>query len=359
MSRPAPRGCRLAAALATTFHAACSVPTDIPVIDSRWVFEAKSTTIGVEGFLPSGVSVSGDAFAVEIDPLTSSSTLGALCPECAVAEGRRVPKPAFTGRFTGTATLPSDVSSAELASGRMILSLFHDFGFDPLRPPGGSPGNLTVAMRETGGRTVGQLRLDGASDSLPSGRAVEHEITLAEGTVGAELSMEIVMNSPIGDTADARHFVEFAAADQVRATAAPQDIRMSSARVDARGREATIEAADIGVEGIDDAIVERIQSGAIVLDIANPFGVGLDAEMRITRDGEIVVAKDFVVTPSARSSASVALTAEEFRTFLGRAGVALGGVGVVSSSPPGGIVVAPDMEVAISSKVDLTLRVGG
>lgn len=354
-----PRGCRLAAVLAATFQTACDVPTDVPVIDSRWVFEAKSTTIGVEGLLPSGVSVSGDAFAVEVGPATASETLGALCPECAVAAGRRVPKPAFTGSFVATSTLPSDVSSAELASGRMTLSLFHDFGFDPLRPPGGRPGSLTVTLTETGGRVVGRLTLNGASDSLPSQTAVEHEIALAAGTIGNEFSMEIEMDSPAGDREDRQHFVVLSDSDQVRATATPQDVRMSSARVDARGQRAEIEPADIGVESVDGGIVERIQSGAVVLDIANPFGVGLDAELRITRGGETVVAKDFVVTSAARSSASVALTAEEFRTFLGHPGVALGGAAVVSSSPAGGFVVAPDMEVAISSKIDLTLRVGG
>jgi len=354
-----PKTCRVAAALAATFQAACSIPTDIPVIDSRWVFEAKSTTIGVAGLLPSGVSVSGGAFAVEIEPVTAGSTLGALCAECAAAAGRRVPKPAFTGSFTATATLPSDVSSAELSSGRMTLSFFHDFSFDPLRPPGGSPGNLAVVLTEAGGREVGRLSLNGASDSLPSGTAVEREVALTAGTVGNELSVEIEMNSPAGGREDAEHFVVLAATDQMWATATPRGIQMSSARVDARGRRVTIESADIGVDGVDGGIVERIQSGVIVLDVANPFAVGLDGEMRITRGGETVVAKDFVLTPAARSSASVALTAEEFRTFLGHADVALEGSGVVTSSPTGGFVVAPDMEVAISTKVDLTLRVGG
>lgn len=349
----------LAAVLAGCFLSiACSsIPTDIPVVDSRWVFEVKSTTIGVDGLLPAGVSVSGDAFAVAVDSVTAESSLRDLCAECEDALDAPVPKPAFNGRLTATAMLPAAMSSAELAAGDVAFVFRHDFDFDPLRPAGGTPGRLTVVLTEAGGREVARLVLDGNTDSLPPNAAVARTVALTPGAVGARFAMTIEIDSPAGGR-DARHLVLLRAGDRVKVSAAPAGVRVSSARVNVAGRRVSIVPAEIGVEDVDGGIVDRIQSGAIVLDIANPFGTGLTAQMRIFRDGEIVVAKDFMVAPTPNSTVSFDLTADEFRTFLGRSGVQLGGSGVVTS-PARAIVVAPSMEVEIDGKVDLTLRVGG
>ena len=70
-----------------------------------------------------------------------------------------------------------------------------------------------------------------------------------------------------------------------------------------------------------------------------------------------MVRKDFAVSEQAASTVSVPLSADEFRSFLGKAGVVLGGSGTVTS-PTGGVRVAPDMEVTIDGNVELVLRVG-
>ena len=233
----------------------------------------------------------------------------------------------------------------------------HNFGFDPLRPPGGSPGRLTATLAEAGGREVGRLTLNGATDSLPPVRLARRTIALAPGTIADQLTMAIEIESPAGGR-DTEHRVPLQRSDRFLATVRPVDVRMSSAHVDVVGRRVRIVPAEIGVEGVDGGIVDRIQSGAIVLDVANSFRTGLQATMRILKYGEIVVSKGFTIGEAENSTVSLELTPEEFRSFLGQSGVRLSGSGIVTS-PVGGIVVAPGMEVEINGKVDLTLRVGG
>lgn len=352
-----------ACVLACFLPGACSIPTDLPVVDSRWVLEVQSTTIGVDGLLPAGVTLAGTSgpgggrvFAAEIAPVTEESSLASLCTECPETD-EPVFKPAFTGRITARAPLPADVSSAGLVSGAVALRLRHDFSFDPIRPPGGNRGRLTVSIAEAGGREIGRLELRGDADSLPPDRIAEHDIVLAAGLIEGELSMSIEIESPEGGRG-AESRVRLGSTDRFVATAAPSDLRLSAAHVAVVGRRVSIEPAEIGVEGVDGGIVDRIQSGAVVFDIANAFRAGLDATMHIRRDGQAVVSKDFTVGDAANSTVSLELTADEFRSFLGQPGVTLVGSGVVTS-PAGGIVVTPEMVVDIGGKVDLTVRVGG
>lgn len=347
-----------ASALAVGLGVGCNVPTDAPVIDSRWLFEVHSTTIGVEGLLPDSVSIDDGAFAVEATPVAASEDLGGLCPDCRTGPGGSVPKPAFSGSFEARASLPSGLSSGEVASGTVQLELVHNFGFDPIRPPGGAPGSLVATLtEETGGRVVARLELDGATDSLPPDASFSAMLPLAPGSIGGALSMRFEVESPAGGTS-AAHRVSINAQNHVRATATPMDVRLSSVRTDVLGRSASLEPAEVDVAGVDAGIVDRIQSGALVLEFANAFGAAMDAQLHIVQEADTVVSKPFKVTDGPNSTTSVELTADEFRAFLGKPGVMLAGSGVVTS-PADGISLTPVMEVRIDGKIDLVLRIGG
>lgn len=348
-----------ASALATgLLVAGCDVPTGAPIIDSRWLFDVHTTTIGVEGLLPDSVSIDDGAFAVEASPVVASEELGDLCPTCRTSPAELVPKPAFTGSFEARANLPSGLSSGEIASGDVQLTFVHDFDFDPIRPSGGAPGSLVATLtEEAGGRVLARLEFDGATDSLPPGWGFSATLPLAPGAIGGALAMRFEIESPAGGTAVA-HRVSIDAQDQVRATATPVNVRLSSARTDVLGRSASLEPAEVDVAGVDVGIVDRIHSGALVLEIANAFGAALDAQLHIVQEGDTVVSKPFKVPGAPTSTTSVELTADEFRAFLGKPGVMLAGAGVVTS-PADGIVLTPVMEVQIDGKIDLVLRVGG
>ena len=79
--------------------AACDIPTDVPVLEQRWIIPVEETTLGVDRLLPSGITVSGSNFDVSVDPLTTSETLSSLCSSCVALNGLVVPAPAFTSSF--------------------------------------------------------------------------------------------------------------------------------------------------------------------------------------------------------------------------------------------------------------------
>lgn len=347
----------MALAVATMLLTACELPTGAPIIDTRWLFEVQSTTIGVEGLLPDSVSIEDGAFAVEATSVTASETLGTLCPDCISPDRDRVPKPSFVNSFNEEADLPSGLTSGDLSSGAVELTLAHDFGFDPIRPPGGEAGELTITLTETaGGRELAKLVLQGTNVSLPPGANFSRTLPINPGSVGRALSLTLDVTSPAGGE-DQAHWVPIEASQSVRITASPVDVRLASARTDILGRTADLAPAEVNVSGVDIGIVDRIQSGAFVLQFANPFGAVLDARMHITQEGDTVVSKAFNVPDDPTSNTSVDLTADEFRSFLGKPEVMLTGSGVVTS-PAGGVVVTPTMEVRIDGNIDLVLRVG-
>ena len=57
----------------------CEIPTDVPIVEQRWLIPVEETTLGVDELLPDGVAVSGNDFDVSVDPVSTSETLGALC----------------------------------------------------------------------------------------------------------------------------------------------------------------------------------------------------------------------------------------------------------------------------------------
>lgn len=352
---PPPFGAGSLLALALAL-AACDLPTDAPILDSRWLFEVQSTTLGIEGLLPDSVSIDEGAFVVEASPVEGSEELGALCSECSTDAGR-APKPSFSSSFEERGDLPSGVASGEVSGGSVELTLVHDFGFDPIRPPGGAPGTLEITLtEEAGGRMLATLALDGAADSLPPGAAYARTIPLNAGSIGGALSLTLEVTSPAGGEDDA-HWVTIDARQSVRITARPVGVRLSSVRTEILGRTADLSPAEVNVSGVDGGIVDRIQSGSFVLEVANPFGASMDAVMHITQEGDTVVSKTFQVPDSPSSSASLELTADEFRAFLGKPNVMLAGSGSVTS-PSGAVMITPTMEMQIDGKIDLVLRVG-
>src|SRR3989304_1201244 len=134
--------------------AACDVPTEAPIVEQRWILPVDNTTISVSELLPTGVTVSGNNFAVTVGAFNTSKSLGDLCPGCAPLNGLTAPVPAFDGTFTLSRAPPADVASATVVSGSALIAVQNGFGFDPLAgggttavtPPDG-PGGEQVGQR--------------------------------------------------------------------------------------------------------------------------------------------------------------------------------------------------------------------
>lgn len=323
---------------------ACDVPTEAPILEQRWILPADNTTISVTELLPSGVTVSGNNFAVSVNAFTTSKSLGDLCATCAPFNGLTAPVPPFNGTFTMSQSLPANVSEATVASGSAVIAIQNGFSFDPL----GGGGTLTVTVYDgQGGRQLGQTIF---TAPMAAGATVTKTLTLATGAIGATLYVDAVLSSPGGQIAPIN------TGQRLTITATPNPILVSSAKVNVSSRSVTFAAVDLDVEDIDDAISERIQSGAILLDVTNPFGVGVSGQFDITYPGGKIT-KALNVGSGATSSTSLTYTGAEFRTFLGKSGVKLTGSGTVGSSA-GVITVTPAQQVVIKAKIDLTLRIG-
>jgi hypothetical protein len=107
--------------------AACDVPTAAPIYDTLWNVPGKSTSISVNGLLPTGVQISQDnsAFQVAASPAVSVITrqLGQDCSACLVAGGQTIPKPAFVGGGSANVAFPTTVSTATFVRDSLTVTI--------------------------------------------------------------------------------------------------------------------------------------------------------------------------------------------------------------------------------------------
>ena len=136
MLQRAPLFGALAAVVASAACEIPNIPNSAPALDLRWIVPAQSGRIAVSNLLPPGVSILPDssAFTISITPTSVTRTLGQDCGSCNAANGLTVAKPAFIGSSSQTTTIPTDVASATIASGTLIVAVRNNYTFDPLRP---------------------------------------------------------------------------------------------------------------------------------------------------------------------------------------------------------------------------------
>ncbi len=332
------------ARLGRAARAGCDIPTEAPIFEQRWILPVDNTTISVSELLPSGVTVDGNDFAVSVDAFSTSRSLGDLCPSCAPLQGLLAPSPAFTGTLTMDQSLPADIAAATIASASAEIAIHNGFSFDPIAGGGSVTATLTDGQ---GGAEIGEVTF---SAGLPPGQTTTQTLTVAPGAIGSNLFVTAVITSPGGQVTTIDN------EERLTITATPGTVLASAATVDVASRSVTIDPVDLDVEDIDETITDRIESGSIVLTIANPFGVSVGAQLDIDYPGG-TIAKQLSIGSSATSTATLSYSGAELRTFLGKSGVRLTGTGTVSSSS-GAITVTPGQQVVIDAKIDITLRIG-
>ena len=184
-----PRAVRVVAGtIAAGVLAACHIPTDVPILESRWVVPAEETSFGVADLLPGDVTLTADssAFLVNFDPITFSETLGNLCPVCVAANGLNVPKPLFTGNFASAIGFPPEVSSVTIIDGQVQLSINNGLNFDPIRPSASARGSITIVLTDSAdGDILGTLTIDGNTTAMPAGATLLRTIDLNAATINA------------------------------------------------------------------------------------------------------------------------------------------------------------------------------
>jgi hypothetical protein len=338
---------RLAPGLALVTLAACEVPTSLPNWDTVWIAPGKSTTIPVASLLPSQVSSApgGDAFLLSVAPIAIEESLAESCPSCSAASGSVVPKPAFTVTATAGAPLPTEVISAELASGTIDVALRHDYGFDPLRPSSTARGYLVLEAR-SGSTTLVHDSISGADVAWAPGTTLTRALALGAGAISGAVDVDVTLYSPAGDA------VRIDTNQALRATVTPSQLHVSQAKVRVADQSIVAEQVELDLADIDQAVVDHQKGGALLLDVTNPFDVTGTLTLTLTAPG-VVITKP-VVLQAGSSTSRVELTEPELGSILGASPVHLSASGAVSA-PAGGATVRPSQGVEIASRLEFTI----
>src|SRR4051812_11961625 len=189
---------------------ACAFPTESPNWDLTWnlpVPDNDAMSISVTKFLPNGVDTvrvgtAPGTLALTVKILsapTINRTLGVQCPTCPSATA---PKPAFSAppaTTTISLTAGTSLNSATLFTGsQIVVNLTNGFTFDPINPPGGTAGTITLTVNN-GTTTLGTLTLVGPTTTIPAGQSKQFTIPLA-GTINTAqtLTVTMTMDSPAG-----------------------------------------------------------------------------------------------------------------------------------------------------------------
>jgi len=336
--------------------ASCDIPTASPRWETRWIVPAEETSISVAEILPDGVALSPDssAFAIQVDPVSFSRSLGSLCGGCQPLNGQTVPKPAFQGSFQQSVSFPAQVVSVEVSQGTLTIQAKNGFGFDPLRPGGGNTGTLTLTVYDgdAGGPVVDRIVMDGATEAFAPGSTISKVLDLS-GTLGNTLTVEVEVDSPAGDA------TLIDTAQELTLSATPSEVLVSSADVQVANQDIQVAETALDVEDVDASIVDRVKSGAFEFDITNPWSIA--ASLSLVIDGPTMaspVTKSISIPASGTSTVRVEFTQADLRSFLGEPGVTLRGQGSVSATA-GVVTISPTQTLVLDSRLDLVLTIGG
>ena len=355
---------------------ACAFPTESPNWDMTWNLpmpDNNGMSIGVTDLLPTGVTLAGtppNAFSITPGSITPIvRTLGAQCPTCPSATA---PKPAFTApAATTTISLQagSSLDSATISTGsQLVLTLTNGFGFDPINPPGGSPGTITLAI-VNGTSTLGTLTLQGGSQTIPSGQTKSFTVALAgKIRTSSPITVTMTMDSPAGSVSQP---VTMSPA-QTFSVATAATINVSSASVTIGAQ--VIDAAPptpLDLSQIDSSVVNRIIDdnqvrGMLFLTVTNPFTIGATPNVVFQSPAATPLAqkitpitKSITIPPAPSVSTpvvaklSVGLTGHELRSLFGRDIEAV----FSGTTGAGKVTVTPLQQITITSRIQVNFSV--
>lgn len=325
---------------------ACDIPTEAPILEHRWILPVDGTSVAVTQLLPAGVTIAGTRFVVSIPQVAVSRTLGDMCPACIPFNGQTGAAQAFSTTISTTTALPTGVSGANIAAGTVRVDIFNGLGYDVLA----NGGSATVTLTDgPAGRQLGQVQVTG---SLPSGQTTSRTLTIATGSVSSSMVATTVFDSKGGPTTTLN------INQAITVTAVPTGVQVSSAQVSVAGKAVSFANVVLdAVEDIDNDVAERVQDGAIILDITNPFLVPVTMRLDIKWAGN-TLSRNVAIPATATSTVRLSYTGAELRQFLGQSGVTISGSGTVAASA-GTITVTPTQEVGVKAKLDATLQIGG
>lgn len=334
--------------------AACDVPTELPSWEQTWVVPGEPIHAAVTDFLPAGVQLTADssAFRATLEGLHVELRVGDMCETCEALDGATVPKPAFTHTHTTTTTLPSRLLSADLIGEDLDFRLVHQLSFDPLRPasgPDAERGFIVVEVTSEG-LVVARDSVSGDDVAFPANSVLTPDLEIASGTVGSAFVVRLTVHSPEGDP------VTMDASETIGVQLVEGPVLISEAVVEAEDVTLDGTTTTIELDGVDAAVLDRVQSGALRFDVRDPFGLAGQLVLDFDVAGE-TIRKTAEITPG-ESRVDVEFTGTELRRILDAGAFDVTTTGTVSA-PDGTITVAPDQSLVLESELELVVLVGG
>lgn len=340
----------LAASSALLVLAACEYPTSAPQLDTRWIVPAPGATISVASLLPAGVAIKPDssAFTVSVAGITVSRALSQDCAQCVAANGTTVPKPAFTAVASSSTSLPGQIASATLATGALQLSVLNNYNFDPIRPAAGTYGYAVITVTNNG-VLIGKDSVNGATTAMAPGSTLGRSIPLTGTVTGsAPVVVTVTINSPAGDP------ITMDASRTIVVSAVPTNISAASASVNVSNQTISTNTT-IDLSGIDSSITRHVTGGSLLLHVVNPWNVTGTLTVTFTPQGGAPITKSLTLA-AGTTDRTVSFTQAEIQALLGSR-VTIGFNGPVSAA--GAVAVTPKQVVAVTTKLDLNVHIGG
>jgi hypothetical protein len=360
--------------------AACAIPTEAPNWDMTWNLplpqENGPQKISVQKMLPAGVTLiapippatAPSAFSAQVNSVPSiNRTLGVQCPTCPSATA---PKPAFTAppaTTTMTLTAGTALTSATLFTGsQIVLTLANGFTFDPINPPGGSPGAVTLTVTN-GSTTLGTLTLLGGAQTIPAGQSKQFTVPLA-GTISTAqpLSVTMTMDSPAGAAGQPVTMNP----NQLFSVSVLPTLNISTATVSVGAQSIDSPGQPVDLSAIDETVANRVADsattqGTLYLTITTPFTVSANATMTFTgtkvtefEDAPPVqtpvnISKSFTLPAKTATQSTftipIQLTGQELRLMLGTDLTAT----LTGTTNAGSTIVTPASEIQFTGRMQI------
>jgi hypothetical protein len=286
-----------------------------------------------------------------------SRSLASICSACTSLDGQTTIKPAFTITFQADAPLPVDVDSVTLTRGTLDVRFTNGLSFDPIRPSAaeGAPrGSIVVTIR-SGSTVLGTHTIDGANRALAPGAVVTETVSLNAAvmpkTIGQPIVIQTTLTSPEGDP------VVINTAEALTVEAAEGSFAMSTAYVHVVDRLVSSAPVALDLDGLDSELTDRVQSGAVLVDLNNAFAVAGPLTVTISAPG-ITYNRPLTIAPGLTHSI-LSFTREELQSLIGATSVSLVVSGQVNATPEGSVMVTPAQQISIESRLELYLSSEG
>lgn len=326
---------------------ACDVPTELPHWDTTWALPIEALELSAESLLPSDITITPDRQAFEL--LTTGANLeerlGDICPECRILDGQLAPKPAFEAVLGSALSLPADLASARIVGGQARIEFFHDFGFDPIQPSANEFGSIEVVLLSAGD-TLAAGSVSGETESFPSGTQRVMVLPFRNVVLRDSIAVHVTITSPAGG------LVMVDGSRGLELSVLPSPIQVSEAEV--RVEDHAIELDDTAIEVVGgEGLVNRIQSGVLLLEVDNPFQVTGSLQIALSAPGAPAIVRHLSLG-TGQTESRAEFTGHELRAILEDEKATLSATGTVTATG-GTVTIRPDQVLKANSRFDLTV----